>query len=330
MQYVQLGETGIKVSRVAFGSMSTVANPTYDGVEDDQGIATIRAAMDHGINFIDTAPGYGDGAAEALLGRAVEGDRDRVIIADKVNTPTLSADDVTTECEKSLKLLRTDYIDLYQIHWPKNVVPIDETLGAMERLVQQGKVRALGVCNFGRQDLTDALGTGTTLVSNQIAYSMLGRAVEFEVAELCIANGIGLHCYSPLAQGLLAGKFSSADDVPPERARTRLFSKDRPQSRHDEAGCEEEGFAAIRAVKAISERLNKSSADVALAWLLHQPGVQTVLVGASRPDQVARNVRAAEIQLTPDILAELDQATQPVKQVMGSSLDMWATPSRIR
>ena len=329
MRYVELGETGIEISQIAFGSMSTVPNPTYDGVEDEQGIATIRAALDHGINFFDTAPGYGNGAAEALLGRALEGDRDRVIIADKVNTPTLSADDVAAECEKSLKLLRTDYIDLYQIHWPKNVVPIDETLSAMEGLVKAGKVRALGVCNFGIQDLTDALSTGKTLVSNQIAYSMLGRAVEFEVADLCIKNNIGLHCYSPLAQGLLAGKFDSADDVPPERARTRLFSKDRPQSRHDEPGCEEEGFAAIRAIRDICQRINESPADVALAWLLHQPGVQSVLVGASRPDQVARNINAASLTLSEEVLAELDQATQPVKQAMGQSLDMWATPSRI-
>lgn len=330
MQYVELGQTGMKVSRIAFGCMSTVANPTYDGIEDAQGIATIRAAMDHGINFIDTAPGYGNGASEALLGRALEGVRDQVIIADKVNTATLSADDVVTECEKSLKLLRTDYIDLYQIHWPKNVVPIDETLGAMEQLVKQGKARALGVCNYGCIDLTEALGTGTTLVSNQIAYSLLARGVEFEVADLCIKNDLGLLCYSPLAQGLLAGIFDSADDVPPERARTRMFSKDRPQSRHDEAGCEEEGFAAIKAIKAISERLKQSSADVSLAWLLHQPGVASVLVGASRPDQVARNVGAADLQLSAEVLAELDQATQPVKQAMGPSLDMWATPSRIR
>jgi len=330
MQYVQLGKTDMKVSRIALGCMSTVANPTYGGMEDDQGIAAIRAAIDLGINFIDTAPGYGNGASEELLGRALEGGyREKAIIADKVNTETLCADDVFAECEKSLKLLRTDYIDLYQIHWPKNVVPIEETLGAMQDLVKQGKVRALGVCNFGPIDLAEALGV-CDLVTNQIAYSLLARAVEFEVSEVCVQNDMGLLCYSPLAQALLAGKFDDADQVPDERARTRLFSCERPQARHTEAGCEAEAFAAIAAIRKVSERVGCSMADVSLAWLLAQPAVACVLAGASRVDQVQRNAAASDVELSAADLDELDQATRQVKTILGPNMDPWVSESRIR
>ncbi|MEM9913617.1 MAG: aldo/keto reductase [Planctomycetota bacterium] len=330
MQYVQLGQTDLKVSKIAFGCMSTVANPTYDGLEDAQGVATIRSALDHGINFIDTAPAYGNGASEELLGRAIEDVRDQVVIADKISSQVMSAEEVMSECEKSLKLLRTDYIDLYQIHWPRRQVPLEETLKAIDALHQQGKVRTLGVCNFGIKDLTEAISIGVPLVTNQIVYSLLSRAVEFEVEALCREHGIGFLCYSPLAQALLAGKYESADDVPAERARTRMFSKDRPQSRHDEAGCEEEVFAAIAAIRQVSDRVGHSMADVSLAWLLHKDSVASVLVGASRPDQVARNAASAAVELSADDVAELDAVTDGVKQAMGTSLDMWATPSRIQ
>ena len=330
MQYIKLGSTDLRVSRIAFGCMSTVPNPTYDGVEDDQGIATIRASLDHGINFFDTAPAYGNGASEDLLGRALEGVRDQAVIADKISSQTLSAQEVREECEKSLKLLRTDRIDLYQIHWPRRQVPLDETLKAMEELVKSGKVRALGVCNFGELDLKDALDVGPTLATNQIVYSLLSRAVEYEVADTCDRHDIGMLCYSPIAQGLLAGKYHSADEVPDERARTRMFSKDRPQSRHDEAGCEAQAFEAIAKIRKISERLGHSMADVSLAWLLHQKAVACVLAGASRQDQVARNAAAADIQLSAQDLADLDAATRDVKDAMGPTIDMWATPARTR
>lgn len=330
MQYVQLGQTDMKVSKIAFGCMSTVANPTYDGLEDAQGIATIRSALDHGINFIDTAPAYGNGASEELLGRAIEDVRDQVIIADKISSQVMSAAEVKEECEKSLKLLRTDRIDLYQIHWPRRQVPLEETLKAMDELHKQGKVRSMGVCNFGVKDLTEAMSTGVPLVTNQIAYSLLSRAVEFEVEALCKEHGIGFLCYSPLAQALLAGKYETADEVPAERARTRMFSKDRPQSRHDEAGCEDEVFTAIAAIRKVSDRVGHSMADVSLAWLLHKDSVASILVGASREDQVARNAASANVALSAADLAELDEVTDAVKHAMGPSLDMWATPSRIR
>jgi aryl-alcohol dehydrogenase-like predicted oxidoreductase len=209
-------------------------------------------------------------------------------------------------------------------------VPIDETLRAMEDLVRSGKVRCLGVCNFGPVDLGEVFSAGHRVETNQLAYSLLLRGPEFEVRDLCLKNGIGLLCYSPLAQGLLAGKFTSADEVPPERARTRHFAGTRPQARHGQPGCERETFDAIAKVESIARRLEKPVADVALAWLLHQPVVTSVLAGASRPDQARRNAQAADVRLSADVLRELDAATDPVKRALGPNLDPWQSPSRIR
>ncbi|WP_428389954.1 aldo/keto reductase [Mucisphaera sp.] len=329
MKYTRLGQTDLEISCIAFGTMSTVANPTYAGVAESQAIAAVHQAIDLGINFFDTAPGYGNGAAEVVLGRALAGGkRDKVLIADKINTPTLSADDVANECTKALERLNTDVIDLYQIHWPKNVVPAEETLRAMERLVEQGKVRVLGVCNYGPVDLSEALGV-TALASNQIAYSLLSRAPEFEVMDLMTKHGMSTLCYSPLAQGLLTGKFRSADDVPDERARTRLFSSDRPQARHTEPGCEELAFQAIEDIRRIAERSGHSMSDLSIAWLLAQPTVASVLVGASHPDQVTRNAAAADLTPSQEVLDDLSRVTEPVKQALGPNMDPWESESRI-
>ncbi|HEY7088026.1 MAG TPA: aldo/keto reductase [Tepidisphaeraceae bacterium] len=328
MNFRTIGRTQIKVSPIAMGCMSLCSNATYDDIPVDQAVATVHAAIDAGINFFDNAPMYGDGEAERRLGVALEGRRDKVVIADKIGSPNLSAQEVKDECEKSLKLLRTDYIDLYQIHWPRRKVPLDETLTAMEKLVSGGKVRALGVCNFGPLDLGEALAKHR-LETNQVAYNLLFRAVEHEVRDICVDRHIGLLCYSPMAQGLLTGRFKSADEVPELRQRTRHFAKTRPQARHGENGCEAETFHAIQKLKHICTRIGHEMSDVAMAWLLHQPGVLGVLAGASKPEQIKKNVAAASIKLSPETLDELDIATRPVKQMLGANLDPWQSVSRI-
>lgn len=330
MKYRTLGQTEISVSTIAMGCMSLCANATYDDIPVAQAIATVHAAIDAGINFFDNAPMYGQGEAERRLGLALKGRRrDSVVIADKISSPTLSAAEVLSECEQSLRLLQTDYIDLYQIHWPRRVVPLDETLSAMEKLVAEGKVRAIGVCNFGPIDLAAATEKHR-IQTNQICYNLLYRAAEFELREQCVRCGVGILCYSPIAQGLLTGRFESADQVPDLRARSRHFSSKRPQARHSEPGCEAETFAAIERIRQICRRIELPMADVAMAWLLHQPGVLAVLAGASRPEQVRRNVAAADLTLSAQILNELDQATRELKHRLGPNLDPWQTDSRVR
>ena len=325
-----LGKTDVRVAPVALGCMSLCSNITYDDIPVQQAIDTVHAAIDAGVTLFDTAPMYGDGESERRLGVALRGGkRDKVVVADKVSSNAMRYDEVLRGVETSLKLLQTDRIDLLQIHWPGREVPVDETMRAMEKLVADGKVRALGVCNFGPIDLANVLEKHR-VETNQIPYNLLLRAAEFEVREMCAERGLGILCYSPLAQGLLTGRYKTADEVPDGRARTRHFAKTRPQARHTEAGCEMDTFAAIRRVKEVCDRIGKDMADVALAWLLHQPAVACVLAGASRPDQIRRNVEAAKIDLSPEVMKQLDDATNEVKQKLGPNLDPWQTVSRIR
>ena len=331
MEYRPLGRSNLRVTSIALGCMSLCATQTYAEIPQSQAAATVDAALDAGINFFDNAPMYGDGEAERRLGEALRagGKRDRAIIGTKISSETLSAAEVAREAEASLRRLQTDVIDLYQIHWARRIVPLDETLTAMEQLVRSGKVRVIGVCNFGPLDLAEALEKHR-IETNQLAYSLLARGVEHEVLPMCVERAIGMLCYSPLAQGLLTGRYASADEVPAERARTRHFAGTRPQARHGQAGFEAETFAAVRDVRAICDELGMPMADVALAWLLQQPGVTSVLAGASRPEQVAQNVRAASIRLDRATLARLDEATRAVKERMGPNCDLWQAAARIR
>jgi len=329
MKYHKLGTIDITASAVAMGCWAIVGDFTWGPQDETEAIATIRAALDAGINFFDTAEMYGDGYSEELLGRALAGHRHEVIIADKVGPGHMAADQVILACERSLKRLRSDYIDLYQIHWPSRTVPLAETVAALEKLKQQGKIRAIGVSNFGVGDLTDLLVIDRP-ETNQLPYSLLWRAIEYEIAPKCAAEGIGILSYSSLAQGLLTGKFSSPDEVPDGRARSRYFSSERPYARHGEAGCEVELFEAIEAIRRICQTVGEPMEVVALAWLLAQPGVTAAIAGARNPDQIRSNAQAADLILPADVIAALNAATDDLKQKLGPNPDMWQSESRFR
>lgn len=331
MEYRKLGASGLSVSAVAMGCWALAGDATWGPQTEADSIATIHAALDAGVTLFDTAEGYGAGDSESLLGRALAagGRRHRAVIATKVGRSNLSASQVQQACEDSLRRLQTDYIDLYQIHWPSRSVPLHETVGTLERLREQGKMRAFGVCNFGVQDLSDLLTIGQ-IETNQLPYSLLWRAIEYEIQAKCVAENIGILCYSSLAQGLLTGKFASADEVPEGRARTRLFAGHRPQARHGEPGCEAEAFAAIEHIRRMCGTLHQPMARVAVAWLLRQPGVTAVIAGARRPDQIQETAQAAAITLTPETVDELSTATAKLKDVIGSNPDMWQSTSRFR
>jgi len=329
MKTCKLGQTDITVSVVALGCWAFAGGRVWGPQDEAESIATVRAALDAGVNFFDTAEGYGDGDSEAVLGRALAGRRHEAVIATKVSRSHLSGDEVREACERSLRRLQTDTIDLYQVHWPSRTVPLDETMEALEKLREQGKVRAVGVCNFGVGDLSDLLKAGRT-ETNQLPYSLLWRAVEYQIRQQCVDERIGILCYSPLAQGLLTGKFGSPDEVPAGRARTRHFSKARPQTRHGEAGCEAETFAAIGKIRAMCAEIRRPMAQVALAWLLHQPGVTAVIAGARRPDQIRQTAQAADLELSPETLGELTGATEALKRILGPNPDMWQSESRLR
>lgn len=329
MQYRTLGKTDLSVSAIAMGCWVLAGDTTWGPQNEADSIATVHAALDAGVTLFDTAEGYGAGASESILGRALTGRRSRAVIATKLSRSNSTAEQVSRACHASLQRLQTNYIDLYQIHWPSRSVPLDETMGALDRLRQQGKIRAVGVCNLGVQDLSDLLPVGRP-ASNQLPYSLLWRAIEYEIQGLCVAENVDILCYSPLAQGLLTGKFHSADEVPEGRARTRHFGAHRPQARHGEPGCEAETFAAIERIRTLAGALGRPMSQVALAWLLCQPGVAAVITGARRPDQIVETAQAVDRALSPDSLAALDAATVDLKHRLGPNPDMWQSDGRFR
>jgi aryl-alcohol dehydrogenase-like predicted oxidoreductase len=329
MHYRYLGRSEVEVSTVAMGCWAIVGDATWGEQDERDALAAIDAALEVGMHTFDTAELYGDGYSEELLGRALEGRREKAVILTKASKQHCDADSIVSACEGSLRRLRSDYIDLYQVHWPNREVPFDETMAALERLREQGKIRAVGVSNFGSEDLPAILETGR-VESNQLCYSLLFRAIEQEIQPLCLREDVSILCYSPLAQGLLTGKFRSADEVPEGRARTRLFAAGRPQARHGEAGAEAETFAAIERVRRVAERMGAPMADVALAWLLHQPGVSCVLAGARNAGQAKENAAAADLALPDYAIDELTEATDALKQQLGPNPDMWQSESRLR
>lgn len=328
MQYRKLGTTDIDVSVIAMGCWAITGDACWGNQEERDALAAIRTAADEGINFFDTAEGYSDGYSEQLLSKAL-GDRiNDVVIASKVSPTNLRPDDLGTACDNSLRRLGKDCLDLYQIHWPSADIPIADSWAALERLRDAGKIRHIGVSNFGPRNLAELLAVGRPAV-NQVAYNMLFRAIEFEIQPVCEQNGIAILPYCPIAQGLLTGKFSSADDVPDGRARTRHFSSRRSRAIHGEPGQETETFAAIDAVRRISGTIGEPMAHVAMAWLISRPAVASILVGARSAEQVHQNIGAAELALPVDVIDQLDNATERLKQALGPNADQWAPKSRM-
>jgi len=329
MKYRKFGSTDIEISRIVMGCWAIGGGYTWGEQDEKDSIDTIRAAVDVGVNMFDTAEFYSGGYSEEVLGKGLAGLRDKVLIATKAWFENLTAVKLIQACEGSLKRLKTDYIDLYQVHWPNWNVPLEETFSAMEKLKQNGKIRFAGVSNFGVRDLTEALGCAE-VVTDQLAYSLLFRAIEYEILEKCRQTQVGVLAYSPLAQGLLTGKFKGPDEVDDERARVRWYSKNRPGTVHDSEGCEKETFEAVSRIEAICAPIGEPMANVALAWVLQQPGITAVLAGARKPEQIISNARAADLQLTDEVINDLSNATEAVKKNIGPNADPWRTASRIR
>ena len=326
----KLGRSELEVPVIAMGCWAIAGDAFWGDQDEKEAIEAIHAAFDVGVNFYDSAEGYGAGESERLLGRALAGRRDQCIIATKAGGGQHhSPEGLREACEQSLRNLQTDYIDLYQLHWPNHNIPFAETWAAMEDLIREGKVRVAGVSNFGPLDMAELLEAGHPDV-NQLAYNLLFRAIEFEIAPMCEENEIGVLCYSPMAQGMLTGKFASADDVPDGRARTRHFSSERENVRHGEAGAEAETFAAIAEIKSVADELGAPMHHVALAWLLRQPAVACVLAGMRSREQALDNAKAAELDLPDEVVERLSAVTDDLKTKLGANADMWQGDSRIR
>jgi myo-inositol catabolism protein IolS len=326
----KLGRSGIAVSVLALGCWPLGGGPGWGDQDERLSIATIHRALDKGINFFDTAESYADGRSEEILGKALADRRDRAIVGTKISPNHTEPSVLRAHCEASLRRLQSDYIDVYMVHWPIRTHAAADSFAVLNDLKAEGKVRTIGVSNFGVEQLTEALATGVQLEVNQLCYSLLSRAIEIGIVPFCQEHQVSVTAYMPLMQGLLTGKYRTVQDVPPFRTRTRHFSGDRPGARHREAGAEEETFAAIDAIRDIAGELGQPMANVALAWTMAKLGVASVLAGARTPEQVARNVPAASLSLAPDVVARLDRATDALKRKLGPNADYWQDAENAR
>lgn len=311
MEFRNLGRSGLKVSEITFGNWITHGSQ----VDDPTAHATIHAALDAGITTFDTADAYAATRAEAVMGAALAGQRrEGLEICTKVYWPTgsgpndrgLSRKHIMESCHASLHRLQTDYIDLYQAHRYDFGTPLEETLRAFDDLVRQGKVLYVGVSEWTAAQLRDAVRIADELglnriVSNQPQYSMLWRVIEAEVVPASAELGIGQIVWSPIAQGVLTGKYLPGQPPP---AQSRATSDEGAQT----VGrwLREDVLTAVQALLPIAADLGLTPAQLAIAWVLANPHVSAAIVGASRPDQIVANAKAAGVTLSPDVLAAID------------------------
>jgi myo-inositol catabolism protein IolS len=330
VNYRTLGGTSIEVSEIAMGLWGVSGGNTWGEQDEQDAIDAIHAAIDEGVTFFDTAEGYGGGYSEELLGATLETrDREDLVIATKVSAGNLRPEDLKSACERSLERLNTDYVDVYYVHWPNRDVPLAETMSAMQDLRDEGAIRAIGVSNFGPEDLETALEHAPVAV-NQLPYSLLWRTIENGLVGRCLENDVRVTSYSSLCLGLLTGKFRTPEDVPDGRARTRHFSPDRPGTRHDGPDLEAETFVAIDAIRDVAAENGVDMTELAIAWLLSRPGLTSAVVGARNPQQARANARATDVEISGETVAALDRATADLKKALGSNHDMYQTDSRYR
>lgn len=312
----------------------------YWGGQDQQSVnRVVHASVDAGINYFDTAEAYNEGRSEISLGEALKGrDRDKFLIGTKVSPSNCHYDTLIEHCHASLKRLQTDYIDIYMIHWPihphairhftddekliQNPAGTDEAIEALRKLKKEGKIRHFGVSNFGVNRLNSL--PLKEIAVNELPYNLLSRAIEFDVLAICKEAGLGVISYFALLQGLLAGIYKTLDDVPVWQRRTRHFdSRGNEKCRHGENGCEEETFEALDAIRSISKKSGYSMAELSIKWIIANRDITCTLVGSRSVEELNENVKTVNEPLESDILDELNQVTEKVKQILGNHIDYY-------
>jgi len=320
MEYRALGRSGLRVSVLTMGTMTfggTGAFADVGSTDTEEAERQVDMCLDAGVNLIDTADVYSSGLAEEILGQVLRGRRDQVLLATKVrmgmgrgpNDSGLSRHHIISGCEASLRRLGTDHIDLYQVHEWDGQTPLEETLHALDDLVRSGKVRYVGASNYTSWQLMKAVGIAgrldlAPLVSHQIYYSLQAREAEYELIPLAVDQGLGVLVWSPLAGGLLSGKYRRNHQAP---VGSRHLSDWGEPPVYDPEGL----YDLVEILIGIAEQHEVSAAQVALAWTLGRPGVTSLVVGARTGDQLADNLEAASLRLTDEERARLDAASAP-------------------
>jgi len=332
MEWRACGRSDLKLPVLGVGAWSFGGGPDdYWGAQSERDAdAVVSAAIELDCAYFDTAEAYNDGASESALGKLLKGRRDSATIGTKVSPGHVKPATLRQHCEASLKRLQTDHVDLYMVHWPILSADVSDAFTTLVKLRDEGKITYIAISNFGVQQMTEVVATNTQIAVNQLGYNLLTRAIELEVVPFCREQGIGIIAYMPLMQGLLAGKYRSANDVPKERARSRHFSSGREGARHGEPGVEEEVFAALRELRAMSAETSIPMADLALAWAAANPAVTCVLAGARNVQQLQANARGVSTDLTDGMVRRLNAISAPALQAMGANPDMWQGGDRRR
>jgi aryl-alcohol dehydrogenase-like predicted oxidoreductase len=312
MEHRHLGRSGLKVSNIAYGNWITHGSQ----VEEEAALACVRAALDEGITTFDTADVYAQTRAETVLGKALHGvRRESIELCTKVYWPTgpgandsgLSRKHIMESAHASLRRLDTDHIDLYQAHRFDHETPLEETLRAFDDLVRQGKVLYIGVSEWRAEEISAALKIAAELgldriVSNQPQYNMIWRVIEAEVVPLCLQEGIGQIVWSPLAQGVLTGKYQPGTEPP-----TGSRALDPTGSRFMSELLIDDLLIRVQQLKPVAEQAGLTPAQLAVAWTLQNPAVSAAIIGATRPEQVRENVRASGVRLDESAMRQIDE-----------------------
>ncbi|MGR3220569.1 MAG: aldo/keto reductase [Candidatus Anammoxibacter sp.] len=313
MEYRILGESDLKISVIGFGSWGIGGYPFWQNEGEEESIKAIKKAYELGINFFDTAPVYGFGISEELIGKALKDVRKDVIIATKCGlrwskeelgsiAKDATKKSIMEEVDLSLKRLQTDYIDLYQVHWPDEKTPIQEPIEAMLELQSAGKIRHIGVSNYSVSQLKESMEKGT-VVSLQPMYNMVERDIEKELLPFCVENKVGIIAYSPLASGVLTGKYDEDTTFKDWRGKGIIghFTDETFRS----------NIRKVKKISKIAEKLERTMGQLAINWAINQKGITTAIVGMKKANQIQENIEAVGREIPP-------QQQQEIEIILGS------------
>lgn len=336
----ELGRSGIKIHPLGMGCWS-YGGGSYWGEQSQTDVNNVvSAALSASVNFFDTAEAYNGGASEVALGVALAGKRDKAIVATKISPGNCGETNLEAHLDASLKRLNMDYVDVYMLHWPINqkavehfvagggayeIPTVEKTFELLKKMKEKGKIRSIGVSNFGATQLAEALATGVQIDINEITYNIVSRAIERDIVPICEKNNVSIVGSMALMQGLLAGIYKSVDDIPAAQAHSRHFKQSRggAQSRHFEDGAEDEIFELLPKLKEIAADSHISLAQLSIAWVLNKPFMTSTLVGSRNTTELYANIDTARIKLSSETMGLIDKLSEPVLLKLGYNADYY-------
>lgn len=346
MKKRKLGKSDIEVSAISIGCWSFGGGEYWGNQSQDDVANVVNRALDLGVNTFDTAEMYNNGESERSLGKALKGRRNEAVVISKISPS--NCNNVRKYCIESLQRLGMQHIDVYMLHWPinklavehftsdisriNNVPTIEEAYSQLQDLKREGLIRAIGMSNFGCTQMEEVVSTGIQVDVNEMSYNIVSRAIEVDVVPYCTQNNISIIGSMALQQGLLAGKYKTADSVPPYQAHSRHFAHERGKgtSRHYEAGAEKEIFKAIEQLSIIADELGTQMSQLAIAWILKKPFIASTLVGSRNISQLTMNLNACLLEISDETEKWIDAISQPILHVLGGNPDYYENSAKTR